>query len=296
MNTSNNNSPHIPIMVKQIEDFLDIQPNDIILDGTIGFGGHASQLLTHLSDKGLLIGLDQDQEAVNYCKNKFKNTPNVIIEHENFANFQKNLKNKKINKVLIDLGMSSFHLDLSNRGFTFQGSEPLDMRMNDKNELTAEKILNTYSEDNLIEIFKSYGELYKPEKFSSKILESRKKTPYKTTDQLVQTIKKGFYFRNKRSVYMRTCAQVFQALRIEVNQELAALENFLSNILDYLAPNGKIAILSFHSLEDRQVKQFGKKNKFNFQKQSTKVIKPTQTEIKSNPRSKSAKLRLFNLL
>jgi len=296
MNTSNNKSPHIPIMVQEISDFLDIQPNDIILDGTIGFGGHASHLVTNLSNKGRLIGLDQDQEAVNFCKNKFKNNPNIIIEHENFANFPKNLPTPKVNKVLIDLGMSSFHLDHANRGFTFQGSEPLDMRMNQETQLTAEKILNTYPENKLIEIFKSYGELFKPEKFASKILEYRKQTPYKTTDQLVQTIKKGFYFRNKRSVYMRTCAQVFQALRIEINQELAALENFLSNILDYLAPNGKIAILSFHSLEDRQVKQFGKKNKFKFQKLSSKVIKPTQTEIKSNPRAKSAKLRLFNLL
>lgn len=273
------NSPHIPVLLNETIDILDIRKTDIVLDGTIGFGGHSSQILAKLSS-GKLIGLDQDPNAIAFCKKSYKN---IVLENINFADFAKVLakhKIKKLDKVLLDLGMSSYQLDSDDRGFSFQGSQPLDMRMNVNNELTGAKILNSYSAEQLIELFKTYGELYRPEKFVSKILEQR---PYQTTDELVQTIKKGFFFRNKRHVFMRTCSQVFQALRIEVNQELIVLNKFLDTILDYLNPEARIAIITFHSLEDRIIKNFGKANKFKLKKLTTKVIKPTQTEIEWQP-------------
>ncbi|MFC1752032.1 16S rRNA (cytosine(1402)-N(4))-methyltransferase RsmH [Thermoproteota archaeon] len=298
---------HIPILVTEVLHMLDIQPDDIVLDGTVGFGGHAQAICSKLGKKGIYIGLDQDPNAIQAASRISADeiAPNtaykLILAQTNFRNFPIVLKKHgiaSVTKCLLDLGMSSFHLDQSNKGFSFQRDEPLDMRMYSpadhlSDSKTAADILNTYSETELIHVFQTFGEFRHPERFVSEILRRRAHDKIQTTTELVGLIKKGFYFRNKRSLYINTCARVFQALRIEVNQELDALKEFLGYLKDYLAENGRAAILTFHSLEDKIVKDFVKNNKEWLTPLNKKVIKPAQSEIRKNSRSKSAKLRVI---
>ncbi len=279
-------SPHIPILVAEIIDLLDIQPDDTVLDGTIGFGGHSGAILKKLKSPTQLTGLDQDPSAIEFCKKKF---PKIKLLHQNFSNIPK----KKYSKILLDLGMSSFHIDLSGRGFSFQKDEPLDMRMNTNAETTAADILNTYSKGDLGQVFLEFGEIYRPEKLVENIVKRR---PLATTEDLKSAIKSSFYFRDNRAVMMRMYAQIFQALRIEVNQELAVLQTFLETVGSHLKKGGRVAILTFHSLEDRLIKNFVRDHKDTFRKINKNVIQATQTEIRANSRAKSAKLRVFEKL
>ena len=289
-------SPHIPVLYQACMDHLDIEPNDIVLDGTLGFGGHSQGILEKLGPKGRLIGLDQDPYAIQYCQSRFSSHSQIHFFQLNFSQFSKALAKEDlhfINKGLLDLGMSSYHLDSSERGFSFLKSEPLDMRMNPKNPLSATTILKDYSEESLTQLFQTYGDLYRCQKLVSNIIYFRKQHALDTTDDLIQIIKKSFFFKNRRSLYMKTCSQVFQALRIEVNQEFNHLSSFLNQVLDFLAPKGRIAIISFHSSEDRLVKHFIKGHKSLIKPCYKGVLTASQTEIKENSRSKSAKLRVF---
>lgn len=287
-------TPHIPVLLQDVVTHLAVAADDIVLDGTLGFGGHAQALMATLGPQGRYIGLDTDPAAIEFCRQRFQKQPNCTIVHARYPQFRDVLSKAgipNVNVMLLDLGISSFQLDHPERGFTFQGNAPLDMRMNpDPDNQTGADILNTYSKEALITMFTDWGELRRCEKLVDKIIENR---PVTTVDQLIWHIKKGFYFNNNRKLYMSTCAQVFQAIRIEVNQELEALDSFLEHCLDVLAPGGRVGIISFHSLEDRRVKQFIKAHKFELTQNSKHVIQATQEEIRQNPRSRSAKLRVF---
>lgn len=286
---------HIPVLLEDTLNGLELKETDIILDVTMGMGGHSQAILEKIP-KGQLIGIDQDIFAIETCNNRFKENSNVHIFQSNFNEFPKALeffKLPKVDKVLADIGMSSYHLDKSERGFTYSKDEPLDMRMDIGLPLTAQDILETYSKAELKRIFIDFGELYGCDKFIENIVFFRKTNSIDTTTSLINLIKQSFFFKNKRHIFIKTCAQVFQSLRIEVNQELSVLTEFLEQLKDYVNSGGIIAIITFHSLEDRIVKQFVKDNKEHFERINKKVIQPTQTEIRSNPRAKSAKLRLF---
>lgn len=289
------NDIHKPILLEESVLALDLKDTDTVVDGTMGYGGHSEAILFHIPN-GHLIGIDQDLNAIAHCKDRFKAHKNVHIFHNNFSEISAVLEKQKIetvNKIIVDLGMSSFHLDNSERGFTFLKEEPLDMRMNQTQTLTAKEVLNTYSHAELEEIFIQFGEIRKPEKLVESIIHNRKISPYENTKNLVDTIKKSFFFRNKRTLYMRTCAQVFQALRIEVNNEFGTLETLLESVTKHLAPNGRAAFITFHSLEDRMVKKFFVARKDTYTLVSNKVLKPSKEERTKNSRSRSAKLRVY---
>ncbi len=287
--------PHIPVLCEEVVSGLDIQPDDIVVDGTLGFSGHARAMLPSLTGQGLYIGIDRDQDALNFSKQVLAPYPNVSFHHMTYIDFPKALiqcGKTGCDKMLVDLGVSSWQIDQAERGFSFTKEGPLDMRMNASDTVSASTILMTYSEEELHHIFLTYGELFNPQKLVRLIVEVRKQLPEFSTMDLVALIKKSFYFNNQRSQFLKTCAQVFQALRIEVNQELAQLESFLEQLHQWLNPNGRIAIITFHSLEDRMVKYFFKDNKAWLEPVGKKVIAPTYAQAGKNPRSKSAKLRI----
>lgn len=288
---------HKPVLLEEVVSNLTIQPDDCVFDGTIGFGGHAAAIIPHLT-RGLYIGVDRDAAAIQSCKERFSQYKNLKLFHGSFAEMPtiiQGCQKKSVAKIILDLGFSSYQLDTPERGFSFQLEGPLDMRMDDSNaELqTASAILMQYDKTDLIQLFKNFGELYNLDRFVDSIIAARKKTPITTTADLINLIKGGFYFHDNRARYMNTCARVFQALRIEVNQELEQLETFLRLLPDVLCAEGRAAIISFHSLEDRMVKHFIKQHREVFDPINKKVIMATQTEIHSNPRAKPAKLRVF---
>lgn len=281
-------------MVNEILEALDIQPSDTVFDGTLGFGGHAQKLAEKLDKVGQFIGCDKDPDALAHCKHHLMSKAPFYLFHGSYAqagDFLAQSDCKKVDKLLIDCGMSSYQLDHPDRGFSFQIDAPLDMRMDSTQALAASTILNTYSKEALIQILSDYGDLYRIDRFISEILERRKRSAFSTTSELVATIKSGFYFRNSRRRYIQTCSRVFQALRIEVNQEFHDLISFLDSLSSILAKNGRISFLTFHSAEDRIVKRFFKGNP-TF-KALSKVIKAPQSEIKMNSRARSAKLRTY---
>lgn len=259
----------------------------------MGYGGHAESLAQCL-DQGRLIGLDRDQVAVAYSTQRLSHNPRVAVFQANYDEFPRVLQLlqvDKVDKILLDLGVSSLQLDDPTRGFSFQKEGPLDMRMS-ADGISALDILKTYDSAALIHLFKTWGDLRHPEKLVQHIVQARKTGLPDTTLGLVQFIKKSFFFKNSRQLYMKTCSQVFQALRMEVNQEMPHLTQCLEQIPLYLRPEGRVAIITFHSLEDRLVKLFFKDKK-SFVPVGKKVIAPTYAQAGINPRAKSAKLRLL---
>lgn len=284
---------HIPVLLNEVIHSLDVQPHDVVLDGTLGFGGHASHLSSNLTT-GRYIGIDQDHKAREYCQDLFKDIPTISIVAGNFSESLWLLEKEKLptpTKVLLDLGYSSFQLDLSQRGFSFLKNEPLNMRMNQSKSKTATQVLNTYTEKQLSDIFFNFGELYKNKILVQNIKEARRKKAITTTNELVEIIKKSYFFNNKRPLFMKICSQVFQALRIEVNDELKHLSLFLTS-LETLPIGTRIAIISFHSIEDRIIKVWVRDNPL-FQAITKKPIQASDEELSKNLRAKSAKLRVF---
>jgi 16S rRNA (cytosine1402-N4)-methyltransferase len=276
-------------MLTEILDLLEIQDSDIVLDGTLGFAGHSSEFLKKVAQPEQLHAIDQDPEAISFSRKRLGQ--GVNIAQCNFSDFDTAFSPApKFNKILLDLGFSSFQLDASNRGFSHQGVEPLDMRMNPNEGTSAADILNTYSEQELSDIFYNWGDLRQNKILSKNILHHR---PFTTTDQLMDCIKKSYSFNNNRSKFMKTSAQVFQALRMEVNNEFDHIVTFINKLADNTAPKARIAILTFHSGEDRLVKHTFRDLKDTFKKINKHVITATQDEIRSNSRSKPAKLRVY---
>ena len=292
---------HVPVMLKPCLDGLNIHPDGTYIDVTFGGGGHSRAIFDVLSEKGRLIVFDQDPDAK---KNAWE-APNFFFVASNFSFISNHLRMmgiKHVDGILADLGVSSHQFDEAERGFSIRANAPLDMRMNQAGELTAKTVVNTYDERELSRIFKSYGEIPNARKVAGEIVRLRSSRPIKTTTELMDGLSKCAPRQKEHKFF----AQVFQALRIEVNQELDVLERFLEQTNDIIAPGGRLVVMSYHSLEDRLVKNFMKKGSLegeitkdfygNVIKPFDEVVRhpivPEEIEIASNPRARSAKLRI----
>jgi len=288
---------HIPVLQKEVLEYLDPKPNENFIDCTIGEGGHTLAILEKNGPKGKVLGIEWDPELYKKLSRSDLDRlkARLILVNDNFANLEEIAKSQKfrsVSGILFDLGMSSWHLKESGRGFSFLKEEPLDMRYNPQNPLSAEKIVNYWSALEIEKILEIHGEERFSKQIAKYIISFREVKPIKTTSQLVEIIKKAtpdWYHRRK----IHPATKTFQALRIAVNDELNNLEKALPKALNILKPGGRIVVISFQSLEDRIIKNFLKeKAKENILKILTKKpIKPSLEEIKINPRSRSAKLR-----
>ncbi|PJB98367.1 MAG: 16S rRNA (cytosine(1402)-N(4))-methyltransferase [Candidatus Nealsonbacteria bacterium CG_4_9_14_0_8_um_filter_36_17] len=287
----------MPVLQKEVLEYFDQKPNENFIDCTIGEGGHTLAILEKNGPKGKVLGIEWDPELYKKLSRSDLDRlkARLILVNDNFANLEEIAKSQKfrsVSGILFDLGMSSWHLEESGRGFSFQKKEPLDMRYNPQNPLTAEKIVNYRSALEIEKILEIHGEERFSKQIAKYIISFREVKPIKTTSQLVEIIKKAtpdWYHRRK----IHPATKTFQALRIAVNDELNNLEKALPKALNILKPGGRIVAISFQSLEDRIIKNFLKeKAKENILKILTKKpIKPSLEEIKINPRSRSAKLR-----
>ena len=291
---------HIPVLQKELVKYLDPKPNENFIDCTIGQGGHTLAILEKTAPKGKVLGIDIDREQIKNCKLKFKNFKNrLILVCDNFVNLKtivEKYKFKPINGILFDLGINRWLLEESGRGFSFLKKEFLDMRYDLKNPLTAEKIINYWSENDIERIIKEYSQEKFAKEIAKKIIEERKIKPIKNTFELVEIIKKAVP-KNYERKRIHPATRTFQALRITVNDELNNLKKGLEQSLELLSPGGRLVVISYHSLEDKIVKLFLKENcqkKLNCKILTKKSISPTQIEIKINPSSRSAKLRAFS--
>lgn len=296
-----NSSYHIPALLNESIEGLSIKPDGIYVDVTFGGGGHSREILSKLNKKGKLLAFDQDEDVIE----NIISDPRFIFVRSNFKYLQNFLKYhgiEKVNGILADLGVSSHHLDEKERGFSFRFDAVLDMRMNKKNNKTAADILNNYTKEQLADIFYLYGELNNARQIAKKIVEARTKESFQRTYHFLEVIK-PFFSKEKEK---KNLAKVFQALRIEVNDELSALRCMLEQASKVLQKEGKLVIITYHSLEDRLVKNFIKSGNFDgilekdffgnilapLHAVNNKVIIATKEEIENNPRARSAKLRI----
>lgn len=292
---------HVPVMLQPCLDGLNIHPDGIYVDVTFGGGGHSREIFKHLSPKGQLIVFDQDPDA---AKNAWE-APNFHFIASNFSFLKNHLRMLKIDKVdgiLADLGVSSHQFDAGNRGFSIRSNDPLDMRMNQSGDFSAFSVVNEYEEEELIKILRKYGELTSPGKIAGTICRARQKAAIQTTGELMEALAPiAPKFKDHKFF-----AQVFQALRIEVNNEMDVLEKFLLQCPEVLKDDGRLVVMSYHSLEDRLVKNFMKRGHLdgsiekdfygNVLKPLTEITRkpiiPTEEEIEKNSRARSAKLRI----
>ena len=295
---------HVPVLLMEAVDGLDIKPGGIYADLTFGGGGHSREILRRLNGTGHLYGFDQDMDALQQAS-ELEGEGNFTFIRSNFR-FLKNWMlyygHEQIDGILADLGVSSHHFDDEGRGFSFRFDAPLDMRMNQRASLSARRIVEEYSEEQLADILYLYGELKNSRRIASAIVKGRQQQPISTTGELVEVLKPLMgYDREKKDL-----ARVFQALRIEVNGEMLALRQMLSAATELLRPGGRLSILTYHSLEDRMVKNmvkagnlegkvetdvFGRSNA-PLEAVNRSVITPSVAEQENNPRSRSAKLRI----
>lgn len=303
---------HVSVLYNECIDNLKINPDGIYVDGTLGGGGHASGICRNLSENGTLIGIDRDRDALNAAQERLEPYPcNKIFVQSNYADIKEVLNQLGINEIdgaLLDLGVSSFQLDNGERGFSYMIDAPLDMRMSQDDSFTAWDVVNNYAEKDLVNIIKTYGEEKWASRIAKYIVQTRKKAPVETTGQLVDIIKAAIPASARRDG-PHPAKRTFQAIRIEVNDELGQLEKAVGEFCDVLADNGRLCIITFHSLEDRIVKQIfntranpctcpkdfpvcvcGKKA--DIKKVTGKPILPSDEEIGENPRARSAKLRV----
>jgi 16S rRNA (cytosine1402-N4)-methyltransferase len=291
---------HNPVLLKESVDALIIDESGIYVDCTFGGGGHSREIVSRLKDGGKLYSFDQDEDAV---QNKF-NDPKFELIEQNFRFLKNNLRLRmvrQIDGVLADLGVSSHQFDTPDRGFSTRFDGELDMRMNQNSKLSAKTIVNEYEEEDLARIFYDYGELQGSYRLAKEIIKAREIKPIETIEELKAIF--SFIPKMKENKFF---AQMFQALRIEVNDEMAALKDMLAQCADVIKPGGRLVIISYHSLEDRLVKRFIKNGMFEgeperdmygnwyapFKPLQSKVIIPTQDEINVNPRARSAKMRI----
>lgn len=295
---------HKAVLVQEVLQYLALKPNAVVVDGTVGAGGHAEQILQRLGSDGRYIGFDQDLEAAEWCKKKFQGDPRVVIIHENFrqsANVLEEMHLSRVNAILLDVGVSSQQIDQDQRGFSFQKQGPLDMRMNQKNPLSAFEIVNHWSEQELAKIFIEYGEERRGLGWAKKIVEARRHKEIQTTSELSDLILKAYLPQEKKKENLvkpgwmkkHPATRIFQALRIAVNDELHALKDGLNSLWGRLSRGGRMVVISFHSLEDRIVKhQFQAWAKEGQGLLVTrKPVTASDEEMKHNVRARSAKLR-----
>ena len=296
---------HVPVLLAQSIEGMNIKPDSICVDVTFGGGGHSKEILKHLSAEGHLYSFDQDADA----ERNIIDDERFTFVRSNFRylhNFMRYHGVEQIDALLADLGVSSHHLDDSERGFSFRFSGPLDMRMNKRADMTAADIVNEYKEEDLANIFYLYGELKNGRQLAQKIAKARTSEKIETTEQFLEIIKPPFGREREK----KELAKVFQALRIEVNHEMDALKEMLQSAARDLKPGGRLVVITYHSLEDRIVKNmmktgnvegvvekdfFGKVNT-PFKLINKKVIEADADEIQRNPRSRSAKLRIAEKL
>jgi 16S rRNA (cytosine1402-N4)-methyltransferase len=292
---------HTPVLLKESVDGMNIHPEGIYVDVTFGGGGHSREILSRLGAKGKLLGFDQDEDA----ERNIVNDDRFIFVRSNFRylqNFLRYHQIKKVNSILADLGVSSHHFDDSKRGFSFRFNGSLDMRMNKRSGITAADVVNTYEEEKLANILYLYGELKNSRKLASVIVKSRTTKKIETIEDFLEVIKPLFGREREK----KELAKVFQALRIEVNQEMEALKEMLTAATEALKPGGRLVVITYHSLEDRMVKNIMKTGNIEgkaeqdffgnlqtpFKLVNNKVIVPDEEEIERNPRSRSGKLRI----
>ncbi len=285
---------HKPVLSEETLRYLELQPGAVVLDGTLGGGGHAEAILDKIGPTGTLIGLDQDEEAITRCREKFKGRDNVRICHANYRRMNEVLKElhfSQVDAVLLDVGISSFQIDEAERGFSFQKEGPLDMRMNSTEGPTAADLVNNLPSKELDKILFEWGEERQARKITRIICDRRAKKRFETTLDLAQTIEKAV----PRQGRLHPATRTFQGLRIAVNDELGALEDGLKFGFENLTSGGKMAVISFHSLEDRLVKNYFRDKMRSGEGMliNKKSITPTVDEIRDNPRSRSAKLRVI---
>lgn len=304
---------HKSVLLYETVDQLNIKPDGIYVDGTLGGGGHSYEIASRLSDKGRLIGIDQDEDAIKAASERLKPfMDRVTIVRNNYCNMDKVLDELSIDKVdgiMLDLGVSSYQLDTAERGFTYNVDAKLDMRMDQRQEVTARDIVNDYSEYDLYRIIRDYGEDRFAKNIAKHIVAARQKKPIETTFELNEIIKAAIPMK-VRTTGGHPSKRTYQAIRIELNRELEVLENSIDMMIDRLNKGGRLCIITFHSLEDRIVKVRYKNNenpctcppsfptcvcgkKSKGKVITRKPIIPSEEELEENSRSKSSKLRVF---
>ncbi len=304
-------------MLRECIDSLNIDPSGVYADGTLGGAGHSREICRRLSEDGTLLGIDRDRDALNAAGERLGEFPcRKILVQSNYSDIREVLQQEGIpalNGALLDLGVSSFQLDEPERGFSYMHDAPLDMRMNQQDHFTAYDVVNTYSEKELKQVISKYGEERWAARIAQFIARERAQEPIETTGRLVEIIKKAIPAASRREG-PHPAKRTFQAIRIEVNDELGQLERAVDAFCDVLAPGGRLAIITFHSLEDRIVKQAFQRRanpdqgllaglpeelvgssgvKADIRKVTRKPITPTDEELEQNPRSRSAKLRVI---
>jgi len=307
---------HVSVLLEECIENLNIKPDGIYVDGTLGGGGHASYICQHLSPEGTLIGIDRDQDALNAASERLKDYPcQKIFVQSNYSDIRNVLEELELDGIdgaLLDLGVSSFQLDNAERGFSYMHDAPLDMRMNQDDSFTAYDVVNEYDQKELTRIISKYGEEKWASRVATFIVNGRKDGPIETTGQLVELIKAAIPAKARREG-PHPAKRTFQAIRIEVNDELGQLEHAIEEFCDVLNPEGRLCVISFHSLEDRIVKEIIAKRvnpctcpkefpvcvcgkTADIKKISKKPILPSAEELEVNPRSRSAKLRVCEKL
>lgn len=282
---------HIPVLLKEVIYHLQPEPKKLFVDGTVGQGGHAEAITSSILPGGRLLAIDRDAINLGIAKKRLERFGKAIVYvHDSFANI-KNIVSKHrftpIQGIILDLGFSSLHIEDAERGFSFLKAGPLDMRYDSKSGITAMEIVNEWDGENLAKIFRVYGEETKAQEIAKVIVKSRRKKSIATTLELAEIV--STIVRRRGPTHPAT--KIFQALRIAVNDELGELERALPQCVDILGISGRLAIITFHSLEDRIVKRFFK-NHPNIKVVTKKPILPTREEMKNNPRARSAKLRV----
>ncbi len=306
---------HVPVMLNEVIEGLNINPSGIYIDGTVGGAGHSFEIAKRLNKKGRLICFDRDDNAIKASQERLKEFENVLFIKDNFKNAKERLDELGVDCVdgiLLDLGVSSHQIDEGERGFSFLHDGPLDMRMDNSQKLSAYEVVNEYSREKLLKILYTYGEESNAKNIVNKIIEKRKTSPIKTTQELRDVVESAF---PKKIIYGKggVCKKTFQAIRIEVNGELDGLSNCIDELVEKLSPKGRFCIISFHSLEDRIVKDCFKEaitgcicppktpicicgHKSKATLVSRKPIMASEEELKINSRSSSAKLRVLEKL
>lgn len=304
---------HVSVLLQETVDGLNVKPDGIYVDGTLGGGGHSYEVCTRLGAKGSIIGIDQDEAAIEAASIRLKDFgEKVTIVRSNYCDMKSRLHELGIDKVdgiMLDLGVSSYQLDTADRGFSYREDAPLDMRMDQRSEMTARDIVNDYSEMDLYRVIRDYGEDKFAKNIARHIVRERAKRPIETTGELTDVIRHAIPMKFQKKTG-HPAKRTFQAIRIELNRELDVLRDSLDDMIDMLNPGGRLCIITFHSLEDRIVKSAFKKNenpctcpsdfpvcvcgKVSKGRVITrKPILPSEEEMEVNSRSKSAKLRIF---
>jgi 16S rRNA (cytosine1402-N4)-methyltransferase len=296
---------HIPVMVSEVVHYLVTRPQGVYVDGTLGAGGHTEAVLGALTPQGKVIGIDRDEEAVAFCRKRLAGWGDRVIlaqgELEDLDVILSGIGISSIDGMLLDLGVSSHQIDTATRGFSYLEPGPLDMRMDTKQSLTAETVINRYSREALADLFYYYGEERNARRIARKIVETREETPITTTGQLADIIRGIVPSR----YHIKTLARVWQSIRFEVNQELQQLRAVLEKGYALIRPSGRILVISYESLMDRMVKRFfrgeepshikgeavSKVPRFSFHLLTRRVVRPRLEEVQVNPRARSALLR-----